>query len=104
MDSIQKLTELFRQFPGIGPRQAKRFVYFLLAQPNGYATDISKLIAELKLEIAQCDMCMRFFPKDKSNSTTCSICRDAKRDGNTLMIVSRDVDFENIEKTRSFNG
>jgi recombination protein RecR len=104
MDSIQRLTELFRQFPGIGPRQAKRFVYFLLSQPNGYASDLSKLVSELKLEITQCDMCMRFFPKDKNNSTTCSICRDIKRDASALMIVSRDVDFENIEKTKSFNG
>ena len=104
MDSIQRLTELFRQFPGIGPRQAKRFVYFLLTQPNGYASDLSKLVSELKLEITQCDMCMRFFPKDKSSSNTCSICRDAKRDASVLMIVSRDVDFENIEKTRSFTG
>ena len=32
MSSIDKLTDIFRQFPGIGPRQAKRFVYFLLTR------------------------------------------------------------------------
>ena len=30
MDYIQKLTEYFRKFPGIGEKQASRFVYFLL--------------------------------------------------------------------------
>ncbi len=121
MDSIQKLTELFKQFPGIGPRQAKRFVYFLLGQKNGYSAELSRLISELKNEIACCEMCFRFFPKDKADasgrlpdlqqgglerrgSLTCPICRDQKRDKTKLMIVSRDVDFENIEKTHSFNG
>src|SRR3989338_9022936 len=30
MNSIDKLSEIFARFPGIGPRQAKRFVYFIL--------------------------------------------------------------------------
>jgi recombinational DNA repair protein RecR len=30
MNRKEKLEELFKEFPGIGPRQAKRFVYFLL--------------------------------------------------------------------------
>ena len=104
MDSIQKLTELFRQFPGIGPRQAKRFVYFLLGQKNDYSTELAKLVSELKRDIVQCDFCFRFFPRDKSESLTCPICRDTSRNGSQLMIVSRDVDFENIEKTKSFTG
>ncbi len=104
MDSIQKLTELFKQFPGIGPRQAKRFVYFLLAQKNGYAGELSNLIVELKKEIYCCESCFRFFPKDKGESKICPICRSDSRDKNILMIISRDVDFENIERTKSFNG
>ena len=63
---------------------------------------MSKLIGELKNDIASCDMCQRFFPKN--NSSLCSICRDDKRDKTVLMVVSRDVDFENIEKTKSFKG
>ena len=53
MDSIQKLTELFKHFPGIGPRQAKRFVYFLLTQKGGYTGELSGLISELKKEISR---------------------------------------------------
>ena len=29
-DPIEKLSQYFKEFPGIGERQAKRFVYFLL--------------------------------------------------------------------------
>ncbi|MHB1316518.1 MAG: toprim domain-containing protein [Minisyncoccota bacterium] len=102
MDSLHKLIELFKEFPGIGPRQAKRFVYFLLTKNNGYTGEMSRLIADLKNQIHTCESCFRFCPKD--GSPICSICRDNNRDTQSLMIVSRDVDFENIEKTKAFTG
>ncbi len=104
MDSINKLTELFKEFPGIGPRQAKRFVYYLLTRNGGYLENITKLILELKREIRNCPSCFRFFPVDAAKSHLCSVCRDKGRDGASLMIVARDVDFEAIEKSHSYNG
>jgi recombination protein RecR len=102
MDNIQKLIELFKEFPGIGPRQAKRFVYFLLNRNSAYANDLAKLITEVRSTVHSCDACFRFFPN--TNNSTCSVCRDENRDKTSLMIVSHDVDFENIEKTKFFNG
>lgn len=102
MDSIHRLIELFREFPGIGPRQAKRFVYFLLTKNTGYTGEMSRLIADLHNKIHTCESCFRFFPKD--HSPLCQTCRDTTRDTQSLMIVSRDVDFENIERTKAFGG
>ncbi len=102
MDSINKLIELFREFPGIGPRQAKRFVYFLLTKEAGYTNEMARLITDLRNKIHTCESCFRFFSKDNSN--ICQTCRDTSRDKQSLMIVSRDVDFENIEKTKAFTG
>lgn len=102
MDNTQKLIELFKEFPGIGPRQAKRFVYFLLNRNPAYSADLSKLISEVRSTVHSCDTCFRFFPN--TTSTKCSTCRDTSRDKSLLMIVSNDVDFENIEKTHFFNG
>ena len=104
MDSTQKLIELFKEFPGIGPRQAKRFVYFLLTRPTGYSGELSKLIGEIKSHVVCCDSCFRFFTKNGSSPTTCPICQDEKRDKKIIMIVSHDVDFENIEKTGNYKG
>lgn len=102
MDNTQKLVELFKEFPGIGPRQAKRFVYFLLNRNAGYANDLASLIKEVRSTVHSCSSCFRFFPN--GNSTLCPVCRDTTRDGKQLMIVSNDVDFENIEKTKFFTG
>src|SRR3989338_2811395 len=104
MDSINKLSELFKEFPGIGPRQAKRFVYYLLSRKNGYLENFSKLITELKSEIKNCSSCFRFFPNDVAKFSLCLTCRDSNRDSSSLMIVARDVDFEAIEKSHSYNG
>lgn len=102
MDNTQKLIELFKEFPGIGPRQAKRFVYFLLNRNPAYANDLAKLISDVRATVHSCNTCFRFFPN--GNSQTCPTCRDTSRDSNSLMLVSHDVDFENIERTKFYNG
>jgi recombination protein RecR len=104
MNSISKLARLFEQFPGIGPRQAKRFVYFLLTRNPAFINELSTLITELKQEIMLCASCFRFFAADRAGSTLCPMCRDKHRDRSTLAIVSTDADLETIEKSHSFNG
>jgi recombination protein RecR len=104
MDSINKLVQFFSEFPGIGPRQAKRFVYFLLTRPQNYLDDISVLIKDIRKNIRTCTSCFRFFTVNAANSPLCPICRDDSRDSSTLMLVARDVDLETIERSKSYNG
>lgn len=104
MNTVQKLTELFKEFPGIGPRQAKRFVYFLLTKNEAYLKDFVDSVSKLKRETLSCASCFRFFNKGASKSNLCQICADQDKDSSLLMIVSRDVDLENIEKTNTYEG
>ena len=104
MNSIDRLTELFSKFPGIGPRQAKRFVYFLLSRNSGYPEELARAIESLKHEIAQCAECQKHFVKNGGSTKLCSICSDGTRDGSMLMIVPRDVDLEAVEKSGSYHG
>lgn len=101
MNHIDELAELFRQFPGIGPRQAKRFVFFLLRKNRSYTEKLIKEIQNLKAQTKHCPQCNRFF---SSNSQLCNICQDEKRDTNLLMIVAKDTDLETIEKTHIYEG
>ncbi|OHA92082.1 MAG: recombination protein RecR [Candidatus Zambryskibacteria bacterium RIFCSPLOWO2_02_FULL_51_21] len=104
MNSIDKLTELFRLFPGIGPRQAKRFVYYLLARGGNYSGELAQAIENLKKEIVQCKECQRFFAKNGHKTSICSICSDDTRDNSLLMVVPRDIDLEAVEKSGSYKG
>ncbi|MFA6338907.1 MAG: toprim domain-containing protein [Candidatus Paceibacterota bacterium] len=104
MTSIERLTELFKDFPGIGPRQAKRFVYFLLTRPESYRRELISHIENIKNNIQACASCFRFFEATSVSQKVCSVCSNPNRDNSSLLIVSRDIDFENIERSRSFNG
>lgn len=102
MDTFHKLTELFRQFPGIGPRQAKRFVFFLLSQDKTFLDELGMLASALKKEIAACASCFRFF--QKRNSPLCPLCADKNRNESELMIVATDTDLDAVEKSNMFHG
>lgn len=101
MNHIDELSELFRQFPGIGPRQAKRFVFFLLRKNRAYTEKLVQEIQNLKSLTKRCPQCNRFF---SSNTQLCDICSDSKRTSALLMIVAKDTDLETIEKTDTYDG
>ena len=103
MDIIDKLTEIFKEFPGIGERQARRFVYFLMYKNSAYAENLCSLVTELKKEVAQCKDCFRFFLL-KGNSKLCDVCNDANTDSSTLLVVEKDSDLESVRKSRIYNG
>jgi recombination protein RecR len=102
-DSITQLTEIFSRFPGIGPRQAKRFVFYLLGQSDLNNKKIAELILELKKDIHSCSRCMRFF-SDKRYGILCDICADDSREKSKLLVVAKDVDLDNIERSESYEG
>lgn len=102
MNDIDKLTEYFREFPGIGPRQAKRFVYFLLRKNEQYVRELATLIPQVRKNVSVCQNCFKYFARN-TNSTTCDICNQ-NRDQTQLMIVARDTDLEAIEKSDGFHG
>lgn len=119
MNPINKLAELFAEFPGIGPRQAKRFVYFLLTMPPSFTKDLIRAVENLKSTTVTCSSCFRIFSSSNMSITSahaaggtnangvpvlCSICSNPNRDSSMLAIVSRDSDLESIEKSGSYNG
>lgn len=104
MDIIDKLTEIFKEFPGIGERQAKRFVYFLMSRTPAYNENLSGLILELKKDVAQCKECFRFFIVENNKNKLCDICSNVNADSSTLMVVEKDSDLESIRKSRVYHG
>ena len=104
MSPIDKLTHIFKLFPGIGERQARRFVYFLLSRDADVRTKLATAITELGNTISQCADCKRFYPHLETQKEVCVICADTTRDSNTIMIVEKDTDLENIERSKTYTG
>ncbi len=98
MSPIDKLSQLFEKFPGIGPRQARRFVQYLLVAPPALRQDFSEQVRSLGTQTAQCKKCYRWFTKE-DKSPLCPICGDEHREKATLFVVEKDADIDNVERS-----
>ena len=103
-DSQRRLEEIFGKFPGIGPRQARRFVYHLLNKSPSAIKELIDLIADVKKSTSECEKCHRFFTHGHSKASVCPTCADSARDQATLMVVARDSDFESVERSGAYRG
>lgn len=104
MSGIESLAQLFEEFPGIGPRQAKRFVYFLLRADSGYREKLMRELADLSGGVARCTLCHRYIPKHTKGDELCTICTSPLRDKSLLTLVLKDADIEAIEQANVYNG
>lgn len=106
MDNIEKLAQKFKEFPGIGERQAKRFVYFLLHKNKEYINELGEEILSIKNEIRQCQSCYLFFQnKNLSNTQNiCDNCMNPKTDHSSLLVIEKDADFESIKRSKTYGG
>lgn len=100
-DRIEDLSRAFERFPGIGPRQARRFVYHLLALPLSERTRIADLVSRLAENVRQCPECMRF---SNGAGLSCSYCSDESRDDSLLLIVEKDQDLQAVERAGTYKG
>jgi len=104
MDAIEKLKELFKKFPGIGPKQAERFVFFLLHSNKQLRQDIANAIIQLDKSVTSCESCERFFV-DENDKKLCAICANTNRNSRQLIIVEKESDIDKIENANTgYNG
>jgi len=101
MDPIERLTSLFERFPGIGPRQAQRFVQFLLRSSPAVRRELVESVQALAGSVHQCSQCMRYHG---GNGKLCSICSNPERDTAYLAVVASDADLAALEKSGTYRG
>jgi recombination protein RecR len=101
MSAVDRLAELLRELPGIGPRQARRFVYYMRSRDQGYVRNIAAALADLHRDVSICERCYRMHNRA---SALCPICDNPARDASTLMVVSRDADLEALERSGAYKG
>ncbi len=102
MDQIEKLASYFKEFPGIGERQAKRFVHFIMQKNPAYVQDLASMISAIRKNVSQCEICFHFF--SGANKNLCDICANPSTDMTSLMVVEKDADYDNIRKSGIYSG
>ncbi|MCD6471345.1 recombination protein RecR [bacterium] len=95
---IQNLIAEFSKFPGIGPKTAEKFVFYLAKKDINYLENFIKKIISLK-NIKTCKICGNYTEKE-----ICDICSNPKRDHSVICVVAKPQDLVAIEKTGEYNG
>jgi len=98
-DSLQKLIEGFRKYPGIGPKNAERLAFYTIMNlRKDEALSFSQDIVGCVETIKKCDICGMI-----TDENICEICSSGDRE-NKLMIVEGVRDVLSFEKTNYFKG
>jgi len=99
MQSLQRLVQVLRRLPGVGPRQAERFAAYFLRASQGEVEEFISAVQEMKKGVKLCSVCHAY-----SETEICPRCSDPDRDHGTICVVEDPQDIESIEKTKAFNG
>ncbi len=98
-EPITNLVAAFARLPGVGPKTALRYVFYLLHQPRADLEVMARALIQLGERIHICKQCFTYTQQD-----LCEICSDTRRDANLLCIVEEARDISTIEATGSYNG
>ncbi len=96
---LERAVEEVSNLPGIGRKTALRLVLHLLRQDATQTYALSEALSTLRREIRYCNVCHNI-----SDTETCQICANPKRDRTTLCVVENIQDVMAIESTNMFNG
>lgn len=97
--SLQNLIEHFSKLPGVGPKTALRFVFYLLKQPKSEVEKFGAALGSVKNIMTACGICQNF-----SEKNPCAICGDSRRDHGIICVVAEYQDLPIIENTGIHQG
>lgn len=97
--AVEDLREALRRLPGVGPKGAQRMAFHLLERDRDGAARIAAALGRALDAVLHCRRCNNF-----SDTETCAICANPKRDAALLCVVETPADLESIEQAGAFNG
>lgn len=98
---IRNLVEDLKRIPGVGPRTATRFAFFLSKTDPQYRESLAQSITNL-INLQRCPSCFKLFKNEEQKR--CNICRSSSREKDKICVVQKEIDLENIEKSGSYKG
>ena len=96
---METLIDEFAKLPGIGSKTAMRLVLHLLRQDVKAVEAFGQSIIRLRQEVNFCHICHNI-----SDTETCDICSNPRRDQSTICVVENIQDVMAIEATQQYRG
>jgi len=92
--SMQNLITQLMQLPGVGPKTAERFAFYIIRADSNYAKGLSESVVNAKKTIRFCARC-----NNLSDEELCNICKDPLREKHTLCVVEQPINIIALEKS-----
>lgn len=99
--SLLKVVEEIGHLPGVGPRTAERYAYYLLQGSSRTAQQLANTIAHLHEGVSYCE---KTFCLVEANQKISPLYSDPARDKHVVLVVENPLDVVSIEKTGGFTG
>lgn len=99
--ALTSLIEALGNLPGVGPRTAERYAYFLVRRDPAKAEQLSVALASLHAGIKYCP---KTFALISSSDDVSPLYSDPRRDKKTVAVVAEPLDIVSLEKTNGFHG
>lgn len=96
---IEQAVHEISKLPGIGQKTALRLALHILKKNEEEALLLAEAIVKLRTQTLYCTQCHNI-----SDTQTCNICANPKRDNQILCVVEDVRDVMAIENTGNFNG
>lgn len=87
--------------PGVGPRTAERYAYYLFKSNSKISEEISDALTNLHSRVKSCPVTFALIDADEELSP---LYTDPKRDKATVLVVEEPLDIYAIESTHGYNG
>lgn len=97
--ALDQLTAALKRLPGVGPKSAQRFAYYLLQHDREGAAAIARALSEAVQRIRHCGRCNTF-----TELEICETCSSSRRDPGLLCVVETPSDQLMVEQTLSYGG
>jgi len=97
--ALEQLTSALRRLPGVGPKSAQRFAYYLLQHDREGARLIARAMDDAVARIRHCVRCNTF-----TESEVCETCTSPRCDSGLLCVVETPTDQLMVEQTLSYAG
>jgi recombination protein RecR len=97
--SVTNLIDQFAKLPGIGKKSAERLAYHVLRMHRSEALALADAIRDVKQNVRYCRRCYNLAEEEE-----CTICRDPRRDPETLCVVEQPRDLMALEQSGVYRG
>ncbi len=99
--ALTDVIDALGKLPGVGPRTAERYAYFLVRNDPAKALDLAQTLQHLQGGIGYCKKTFALVPAGQELS---GLYTDPKRDKTIVAVVAEPFDIVALEKTASYTG